>query len=123
MRAPQRALCGSCHEDLAQRLRVEATHAPLAGKAGCSECHEPHVARHRSLLSKPQAAGCLECHDGQSARFAEAHLGYEAEGLNCVSCHDPHSSSMAGLMLPEVHPPFAMGDCQTCHEETPGGER
>jgi predicted CXXCH cytochrome family protein len=123
LRAPEKALCGSCHEDLSQRLQVEAAHAPVESRDGCTTCHESHVSRHASLLAKPQADGCLECHDGQSTRFAEAHLGYEAGALDCVSCHDPHSSSLEGMLLPQVHPPFATGDCAACHEGQTGGAR
>jgi hypothetical protein len=62
---------------------------------------------------------CLTCHDGGSIRFAEKHLGFAAETLDCRECHDPHASSMAGMLLPEVHMPFAEGDCTLCHVETP----
>jgi hypothetical protein len=36
--------------------------------------------------------------------------------MDCGECHDPHASRMAGLLLPETHPPFAQGDCSTCHK-------
>jgi hypothetical protein len=66
---------------------------------------------------------CTDCHDGESEEFAELHLGLAAASMDCGSCHDPHASSMAGMLLPEVHPPFAEGDCSTCHEERAGGSR
>jgi predicted CXXCH cytochrome family protein len=30
---------------------------------------------------------------------------------------------MAGMLLPEVHPPFADGDCEICHDEKTGGDQ
>jgi hypothetical protein len=66
---------------------------------------------------------CLSCHDGGSEEFSATHLGLAPETMNCAGCHDPHASNMAGMLLPEVHPPFAEGDCSVCHGETEGGDR
>jgi hypothetical protein len=64
---------------------------------------------------------CLDCHDGASAAFTAKHLGLTADAIDCRSCHDPHASALAGMLLPELHPPFADGDCSLCHEELEGG--
>jgi predicted CXXCH cytochrome family protein len=91
---------------------------PAAEPDGCATCHGPHMTRHPGLLLEPVADTCLGCHDGDSADFAEKHLRLPAASMDCGDCHDPHASQVAGMMLPNLHPPFAEGDCTTCHEET-----
>ena len=94
---------------------------PAGEMDGCSTCHGSHSSRHPALLHEAVATTCLGCHDGDSDEFGEKHLGLPAESMDCKSCHDPHASRMAGMLLPEVHPPFGEGDCSACHEETEGG--
>ena len=113
--APVRDLCVSCHDTIGTQLTEQVPHAPADD---CLTCHESHVARHASLLLESQAEGCLACHDGDSEEFGSAHLGLPASSMDCGSCHDPHASQMAGMLLPEVHAPFAAGECSVCHETT-----
>ena len=70
----------------------------------------------RTCSRAPVAETCQRCHDGTSPEFTGKHLGLQAAGLDCGSCHDPHASQRVGMMLPEVHPPFAEGDCAVCHQ-------
>jgi predicted CXXCH cytochrome family protein len=118
--APARPLCLTCHGEIGTQLETEVVHAPAEGDEGCLTCHGPHTTGHPSLLLSTVADTCLACHDGGSSTFAEKHLGFAASSLDCRECHDPHASAMAGMLLPEVHPPFAEGDCTLCHTETRG---
>jgi hypothetical protein len=84
------------------------------------------MTRNPDLLAQPVAETCAACHDEESEEFSARHLGLPAGALDCGSCHDPHASKMAGMLLPEVHPPFADGDCTVCHTSVPrqgGGDR
>ena len=90
---------------------------PAGELDGCTTCHGPHMTRNAGLLLEPVAETCLACHDGDSTSFAEDHLGLPAAAIDCRGCHDPHASQMAGMLLPQVHPPFAEGDCTMCHEQ------
>jgi predicted CXXCH cytochrome family protein len=101
-------------------------HPPAEEADGCLSCHASHAAPHGNLLLSSASTTCLDCHDGDSADFAEKHLGFTAESMNCGECHDPHASRVAGMLLPEMHMPFADGDCSMCHEgleQTSGGNR
>jgi predicted CXXCH cytochrome family protein len=112
-----RPLCVTCHQGIGEQLATEVVHPPAEGDDGCILCHGPHLTGHDKLLLAPVAETCLDCHDGGSADFAAKHLGFPADTIDCGECHDPHASQMAGMLLPEVHMPFAEGDCTTCHQE------
>jgi len=119
-------LCASCHPDTEEQLASQATHAPADEPEGCANCHGAHATPHASLLLESVTDTCLTCHDGSSTEFAESHLGMPATEIACADCHDPHASQMAGLLLPQVHMPFADGDCELCHltpEDSEGGDR
>jgi len=107
-------------------MEKENVHAPAADDEGCLSCHGAHATHHPELLRVSVSDTCLNCHDGESATFAEKHLGFAPATMDCGECHDPHASRMAGMLLPETHEPFASGDCTACHKEpreTPGGAR
>jgi predicted CXXCH cytochrome family protein len=115
--APARPLCVNCHTEVGERLEKENVHPPAGQDGGCLECHGPHSAGEPNLLRSPVSKTCLACHDAGTAKFAEKHLAFPAEGMDCGECHDPHSSRMAGLLLPESHAPFTGGECTACHKE------
>jgi predicted CXXCH cytochrome family protein len=121
LRARPRELCTTCHASLARQLAEQIPHAPLTNPDGCQTCHGSHTTRHPALLSASLTTTCLDCHDGADADFVDEHLGLAAETLDCTGCHDPHASPLAGMLLPEVHPPFGEGDCAICHTETSEG--
>jgi predicted CXXCH cytochrome family protein len=97
-------------------LASQVIHPPVEDDDSCTSCHGPHLTANANLLLAPVSETCLGCHDGQSAKFADKHLGASAESIDCGECHDPHASQVAGMLLPEMHMPFADGDCTTCHE-------
>ncbi|HSL82205.1 MAG TPA: cytochrome c3 family protein, partial [Thermoanaerobaculia bacterium] len=125
LRAQVRPLCATCHAEVEEQLATQTAHGPAASPDGCTSCHGPHMTRNPDLLARPVAETCATCHDVENAEFLARHLGLPAAALDCGSCHDPHASQMAGMLLPEVHPPFAEGDCTVCHTAVPraGGER
>jgi predicted CXXCH cytochrome family protein len=102
------------------QLDTQVVHPPADGDAGCLTCHGAHSTGHPGLLTASTADTCLTCHDGDSRTFADTHLGFEARTLDCAECHDPHASQMEGMLLPEVHMPFAGGDCSVCHADAQG---
>ena len=56
------ALCLECHpktKDLTMKGRV---HQPLK-EGKCTECHNPHVSKHPTLLSDIGGELCYNCHD------------------------------------------------------------
>ena len=71
-------------------------------------------------VARPILETCTDCHDGESPAFLEHHLGLPASAMDCRGCHDPHASQMAGMLLAQVHDPFAAGDCSLCHEAAEG---
>lgn len=114
------ALCSTCHGEVEEWRGRRVRHAPFA-QGRCQDCHEPHAAGADGLLKASGASACATCHsfDGD---FRRVHGGYPVERAACSTCHDPHASSRAGLLRETVHPPFADGDCATCHAGPGGAE-
>jgi predicted CXXCH cytochrome family protein len=119
LQAPAKPLCTSCHENIGEQLSSETAHAPAAELDGCLDCHGPHMTANPNLLLENVSETCQACHDVDSEDFSGRHLGIEASWLDCGGCHDPHASNQVGMLLPEVHEPFASGDCSACHQEIP----
>jgi len=124
--APVRPLCVTCHSGIGEQLSTQVVHPPAEEIDGCLTCHGPHSTGSPHLLLASVSETCLGCHDGGSAEFSEKHFGAAADTMDCGGCHDPHASRMAGMLLPEVHMPFADGDCSVCHRpasDKQGGAR
>lgn len=116
---PNESFCVSCHTDLDEQLKAGSPHAPVVD-GECSACHEPHAGEHQSLLTSTKEDLCGTCHDLASPALSQAHGGFAIAEANCQNCHTSHVSppGVAGLLLPDSHAPFAVGDCSTCHEGT-----
>ncbi len=89
-----RAVCGDCHTDAADTLKVGGHKA-----IGCEACHGP-LARHASAddpaaakPKRPEARLCLVCHLPNAAKprgFPQVALKDHAEPGTCFTCHKPH---------------------------------
>ncbi|HET9553534.1 MAG TPA: cytochrome c3 family protein, partial [Anaeromyxobacteraceae bacterium] len=105
------ALCLSCHDEIAARLKGRSVHAAVA--QGCRSCHDPHASDQPAQLVAPAAQLCRRCHDPAAARLRQAHQGFSLARLACTSCHDPHGSSEPGLVRAAPHKVFRA--CDKCH--------
>jgi len=108
-------LCAGCHEEIVRQSRLSVQHAPVAA-GGCRSCHSPHASPNPALGRKAQPDLCLTCHPAGKESMAAAHRKIPLAGARCTGCHAPHGSDAGGLMHAVLHPPFAEGGCDTCHE-------
>lgn len=106
-------LCATCHAGTTAWAARPVQHPPFA-RGQCATCHEVHGAAAPGLLKRPIASLCGACHAAGPA-FKKAHRGYPVEKADCLQCHDPHASARPGLFREALHPPFAEGECTTCH--------
>lgn len=107
-------LCVKCHDELvpAANAEMEFSHAPVSDS--CILCHEPHASNLPKLLALPIQSLCDTCHE--LSGLGEAHRGQLTEKTNCLRCHLPHGSPNKHMVSgSQLHPPFADGDCNSCH--------
>jgi predicted CXXCH cytochrome family protein len=109
------ALCFGCHAQEKLDFSAGKVHAPVAD-GRCDVCHTAHGSENGDLAALPQPAMCVKCHDFKETALQEAHKKIDVSTARCTSCHAPHSSPSESLLNAVVHPPFADGDCETCHE-------
>ncbi len=84
--------------------------ADLAGV--CAICHAPPVPK----LDKPHSevavlALCLSCHPERVADRKKAHVHPPFASGDCLTCHDPHATDNPKLLNDEVNTL-----CTTCHQ-------
>jgi len=113
LRARGEKLCTACHSDLAAPAPEGGSlHAALKGekgRAGCLNCHDPHMAKQAKLLVAEGPALCASCHDAVvKAGKASGHVPVESD---CGLCHQPHVASQPKLL---ASPPADL--CSTCHD-------
>lgn len=126
------ALCLECHpktKDLTMKGRV---HQPLK-EGKCTECHNPHVSKHPTLLSDIGSELCYNCHDRKKG-FIGIVVHRPVEEGNCLVCHNAHSSDIKALLKKaggdgcfschpkegiiakkNIHPEVRKGNCLSCH--------
>jgi predicted CXXCH cytochrome family protein len=115
-------LCLSCHASVRARLADPVVKVHAAVKDGaCRDCHAGHGSAAPALLHDDVPALCVTCHADGGEPMRAAHGGYAVAGARCTACHDPHASTRARLVAEHAHPPFADGECRTCHV-APGDE-
>lgn len=123
-------VCFTCH--VKELFRDKVVHAPVAQEK-CTVCHNPHVAKHKSLLRDREDSLCYSCHQESKTQFAKGVVHAPVALGNCSSCHAPHASSEKGLIgkdlaknclgchtelqqeYKETHKPYADGNCSSCH--------
>jgi len=127
------ALCLSCHEPLARRIRAEeGFHASLAVK-DCASCHKEHFGADFQLVRLDTASfdhartgfelkgeharqGCRDCHkpalvsDPDVRAFKQKHGALDRTYLGlpteCASCHredSPHGTQFVGRACSQCH--------------------
>ena len=114
--------CVSCHEKAVKRFAKGRIHAPVRAGA-CSFCHLDHGPENRLILLGREDRICARCHNPAAPASLTAHRGYAIEGSRCSECHDPHGGETAGFIYERRHPPFAEGDCGSCHGPPAAGWR
>ena len=109
--------CFMCHSKVETAVGAEYPHKP-AKDLDCSTCHQPHMSKEKSLLTKNSMDLCKDCHK------PHAHpMGKGADGkvvidpnsndmLTCASCHTPHGSDFDKLTKQDK----TQALCTTCHK-------
>jgi predicted CXXCH cytochrome family protein len=133
--APGR-ICGSCHEDIAEKVNtVKVKHPTLERRKKCMNCHDPHASTVEFNLVKAQVDLCLGCHNKPIANTSQ--WGYNLSRImknnpdkhqpfaedKCSVCHDPHGSDFFRI-LNDFYPrrfysPFDVNHykiCFRCHD-------
>lgn len=109
------ASCLTCHNSSLQpALQATHRHKPVIDLQ-CLSCHEPHNSPHVALLKRDGSTICLTCHEKDRDKMTKAHQTRHIDALSCLDCHSGHASNSKGLLSDKTHPPFASGDCETCH--------
>jgi predicted CXXCH cytochrome family protein len=131
---PLTQLCWTCHGSMGRLLGDRYQHQPFnAGR--CTNCHNPHASKYRTLLVQAPNKLCFTCHPiGMELNRTQAHPPAK-EGW-CIDCHNPHASNYRGILVarqrvlcfrchPSVavldsmavqHVPFLNDNCTGCHE-------
>jgi predicted CXXCH cytochrome family protein len=106
------ALCVSCHEDIAARLKKPHRHAPVAA-GNCTACHDPHGSAYRFQLQADGNRACTSCHEDIAQALAQTHVHAPA-AASCQVCHDPHAASVRSQLRAPANTV-----CLACHVKTP----
>ncbi len=93
-RLPSPELCNQCHEDFNNTYKV--LHGPVAS-GDCTECHNPHQSKLKSLLKWSGQDICLQCHNMETLFIDEDHK--EINDTSCTECHNPHGGDNINLLL------------------------
>jgi len=104
-----RALCVTCHGDVAEKIEKAPVQHPGA-QGECVACHNPHAGKTPGFLQPDPVNACLACHSDQAEQFKKAHLHQPAFQLGCATCHEPHGGGNEHLLR-------AKGNalCLECH--------
>jgi len=105
-------LCVTCHEDIADRLKQQHRHAPVAA-GQCTACHDPHGSAFRFQLPAEGNGACVTCHQDIADALARPHVHAPA-AASCQICHDPHAGAHPSQLR-------ARGNtvCLACHFDPP----
>ncbi|HET6350024.1 MAG TPA: cytochrome c3 family protein [Candidatus Krumholzibacteria bacterium] len=114
--ADGKPVCMECHKELAPKLTDSNAHDPFK-KGNCTACHKPHASDRPHLAVADEATMCESCHKNVLDKHKKV-VG--AADQSCTDCHDPHVASKKMKLASLAHPPFAEGDCGSCHTVTNG---
>ena len=104
-------MCSTCHPAVAASMNLPSHHPMREGMLGCTDCHEPHEGRSRTLGAR--TAMCTGCHQDHAGPWIYEHPPVAED---CSYCHAPHGSSADGLL--ESSQP---GSCISCHTVAESG--
>jgi DmsE family decaheme c-type cytochrome len=104
-------MCASCHPGVAASMNLPSHHPMREGMMGCTDCHQPHQSRRRTLGAR--TALCTSCHEDHAGPWIFEHPPVAED---CSYCHAPHGSSAYGLL--QTNQP---GACITCHTVADAG--
>lgn len=124
--------CATCHapDTLPNVVSLGDLNHP---ETACTDCHDPHVARHGNFLQAPAHALCRSCHQDQSvladsphdvahnpAAWPEAAIAAQDP---CLACHRPHGTEQTGLFrVPPAQGAVAgSAACLACHPQAAPG--
>lgn len=131
---PTDELCWMCHGNLGPQRNMAFPHEPF--KDGyCTNCHNPHASKFRTLLTQDERDLCVTCHR-LGPELARDQVHPPVEGRFCTNCHHPHGSEYRGILvanqrdlcfrchpsvapaslMPVQHQPFLDALCTDCHE-------
>jgi predicted CXXCH cytochrome family protein len=114
LRSRGNTICEACHGDLSEGAGDHGSvHQALVGarsRAGCINCHDPHMSANSTLLNAAGSALCGTCH-GPILEGAGADTGHAPAAEDCLNCHMPHVSTNPGLLM-ETTPDL----CVICHD-------
>jgi predicted CXXCH cytochrome family protein len=105
-------LCVACHEDIADRLKLQHRHAPVASGT-CTVCHDPHGSASRSLLPAEGDRACVRCHQDIADALAQTHV-HPPAAASCRICHDPHAGAQPSQLRARSN-----SVCLACHGNAP----
>jgi DmsE family decaheme c-type cytochrome len=107
-RVTQVEVCTECHKTQKAQIHRISTHPILAGRMGCSECHNPHGSVAPKLMNKNSInETCYTCHAERRGPFLWEHSPVMED---CTTCHNPHGSNNTPLLVRRA--PWL---CQECH--------
>ena len=104
----QPEVCFGCHKEQRAQMHRYSTHPVLAGKMGCTDCHNPHGSTGPKLMIKNSVnETCHTCHAEKRGPFLWEHQPVTDD---CTNCHNPHGSNNSPLLKARL--PWL---CQECH--------
>jgi DmsE family decaheme c-type cytochrome len=107
-RVTQPDVCFGCHKEQRAQMHKYSTHPVLAGKMGCTDCHNPHGSTGPKLMVKNSVNEvCHTCHAEKRGPFLWEH---QPVSDDCTNCHNPHGSTNPPLLKTRM--PWL---CQECH--------
>ena len=129
---PATRMCVACHAETRAQLDLPSHHPIREGMLGCTDCHDPHESRRRTLGAATRR--CLACHQEQAGPWVYEHPPVNED---CGYCHAPHGASADNLLetgqpasciachsLPiagAIHQPYAFTTaCTDCHNAVHG---
>jgi predicted CXXCH cytochrome family protein len=105
-----RALCLTCHEDVAKLIESAKVQHP--GAAGdCIDCHNPHASKVAGLPKTNPVSICTGCHTDIADLGKKAHLHQPAFQQGCAVCHEAHGGNNLHLLRAANPNPL----CLECH--------
>jgi predicted CXXCH cytochrome family protein len=110
-KADSNALCVTCHEEVAQKIKnAKVQHTAAKGK--CLSCHDPHAGNRPGFVSPDPVSACTKCHRTQGKlQSTKKFLHGAAFGSGCPTCHESHGGENSHLLRTKT----ANSLCLECH--------